>query len=138
MPPSMRKNGPHSPAVSGNLVRMSDKAQPKRKSHKKARPPQPAADGLTIVWMTTFMTAVITEVSAFAIRAYVRWGDPSARLLGMLSSYLLLAGALIGIFLIVLTPIVVRRGRSNPPLAIVIAAYIVGAIPLLAMVMQGT
>jgi hypothetical protein len=117
---------------------MSDKARSKRKSHKKARPPHPAADGLTVVWMTTFMTGIITEVSAFAIRAYVRFGDPSAKLLGMLSSYLLLTAALVGIFLIILTPIVVRRGRSNPPMAVVVAAYVVGAIPLLAMVLQGT
>jgi len=117
---------------------MPDKTRSKHKPRKKDRAPRPAADTLTVVWMTTLITAVITEASAFGIRAFVHFSAPQAQLLKMLSTYFLLTSALIGLFLIVLTPIVVRRGRSNPPLGVVIAAYAVGALPLLAMLVQGT
>jgi hypothetical protein len=117
---------------------MSDKARSKHKTRKKDRAPRPAVDGLTVIWGTTLITCLMTQVTAFALRGYVRFGDPTARLLLMLSSYFLLTSALIGLFLIILTPIVVRRGRSNPPLGVVVAAYALGAVPLLAMILQGT
>jgi hypothetical protein len=117
---------------------MSDKARSKHKSRKKDRPPRPAVDTLTVVWMTTLVTCLMTFVPAMAIRGYVAFGNPDAMLLKMLSAYFLITSALVGLFLIILTPIVVRRGRSNPPLGVVIAAYVLGALPLLAMVVQGT
>jgi hypothetical protein len=115
---------------------MTDKARSKHKPRKKVRAPRPEADGLTVIWATTLITAIIAEVAAFAIRGYVVY-YPQAKLLGMLSNYLLLTAALVGAFLIILTPIVVRRKVSNPPFGVVLTAYIVGAIPWLAMVVEG-
>ena len=117
---------------------MSDKARSKHKTRKKDRAPRPAVDTLTVVWATTLFTGLITLVSAVSIRAYVSFGDPTAKLLGRLSSYFLLTSALIGLFLLILTPIIVHRGRSNPPFALVLTAYAVGAAPWIAMVLQGT
>jgi hypothetical protein len=116
---------------------MSDKARPKHKQRKRNRPPRPEVDVLTVVWTTTLATAVIAEAASFGIRAYVHFSNPQAKLLNMLSAYLLLTAALVGAFLIVLTPIVVRRKVSNPPFGVVLAAYIVGAIPWLTMILQG-
>jgi hypothetical protein len=113
---------------------MSEKARPKHKSRKKDRVAAPPVDGMTVIWMSTFVTALMCEVAAFGILIAV--GFESKALLAMLARYLLLAAALIGLFLIVLTPLVVRRARSNPPMAVVIAAYVVGALPWLAMIQR--
>jgi hypothetical protein len=116
---------------------MSDKTRHKHKPRKKDRPPRPAVDTLTVIWGTTLTTAVIAEAASFGIRSYVTFANPQAKLLNMLSAYLLGTAALVGAFLIILTPIVVRRKVSNPPFGVVLAAYIVGAIPWLAMILQG-
>lgn len=109
----------------------------RRSPRSKQRSATPSPDTLTVIWMTTMATALLCEVGAAAARLYVRFVDPHAKLLQMFSAYLLLTGAVIGFFLIVLTPVVLKRKRSNPPGAIVAAAYIVGAAPWVAMLLQG-
>lgn len=115
------------------MPRDKQRRNPKAKSSL----PKPQVDPLTVIWVTTIATTLMCEVGAGATRIYVRYVDPHARLLEMFSSYLLLTAAVIGFLLILLTPVVVRRKRSNPPGAFVAAAYIVGALPWLAMVLQG-
>ena len=108
---------------------MSDKSRSKHKTRKKDRAPRPAVDGLTIAWAMTLITVVICEVTSLGIRLFI--GFESISPLTLLSNYLLLAAALMGLLLIILTPIVVRMGRSNPPFGVVIAAYVAGAAPWL-------
>ena len=108
----------------------------RRPTKAKSKLPSPQVDPLTVVWVTTIATTLMCEVGAGATRLYVRFVDPHARLLEMFSVYLLLTAAVIGFLLILLTPVVVRRKRSNPPGAFIAAAYIVGALPWLAMLLQ--
>lgn len=109
----------------------------RRPSKSKSKLPSSPADPLTVVWVTTIATTLMCEVGTGATRLYVHFVDPHARLLEMFSVYLLLTAAVIGFLLILLTPVVVRRKRSNPPGAFIAAAYIVGALPWLAMLLQG-
>jgi hypothetical protein len=113
---------------------MSDKSRPKHKPRKKDRAPRPAVDGLTVAWATTLVTVVVCEATALIIRLFI--GFQSTSRLTLLSNYLLLTAALMGPVLIVLTPVVVRRGRSHPPLGVVIAAYLVGAAPWLVIALR--
>ncbi len=115
------------------MPREKQRRNPKAKSNL----PKPQVDPLTVVWVTTIATTLMCEVGAGAARLYVHFADPHARLLEMFSAYLLLTAAVIGFLLMLLTPIVVRRKRSNPPGAFVAAAYIVGGLPWLAMLLQG-
>lgn len=109
-----------------------------KRSGKKHRSPAPPVDALTVGWMTTLVTATACELGAAAARSYVRWSDPGAKLMQMFSAYLLLASALIGIVLLLLTAVVVHAGRSKPPLAVIVTALVVGLAPWIAMVLQGT
>jgi RsiW-degrading membrane proteinase PrsW (M82 family) len=86
--------------------------------------------------MMTLVTALFCEITSACIGFFVRAGDRSAPMLRNFGDYLLLAAAIIGVFLIMMTPIVVRRKRSNPPLGIVIAAFVIGGLPWLTMAMR--
>ncbi|MGC3969818.1 MAG: hypothetical protein QM775_21555 [Pirellulales bacterium] len=110
--------------------------KPRRSSRSKHRAAQPAPDTLTVIWVTMIATVLLCEVGAAASRLYVRFVDSQAKLLFMFSAYLVLTAAIIGFFLILLTPVIVKRKRSNPPGSIVATAYIVGALPWLAMLLQ--
>jgi membrane protein YdbS with pleckstrin-like domain len=108
----------------------------RRSSGAKHRAAAPTPDTLTVIWVTTIATVLLCEVSAAGARLYVRFADPHAKLMHMFSAYLLLTAAIIGFFLILLTPVVVKRKRSNPPPAFVAAAFVIGGIPWIAMLLQ--
>lgn len=117
---------------------MSEKSRDRRrKSLKKDRAAAPVVDPTTVAWMTTLTTGIMCEIGAAATRMYVRWGDPAAKLLNQFSAYLLLAAALIGVVLLVLTALVVRMQRSRPPAAVIVTAIVVGLAPWAAMILQG-
>jgi hypothetical protein len=54
----------------------------------------------------------------------------------MFSGLLLFAAAVIGTALLILTPIIVYRKRSDPPAGLVFFAYVVGVLPWLGMLLQ--
>lgn len=109
-----------------------------RRASKKKFVVRPTVDTLTVAWITMLSTTLMCEIGAAAARLYVGYVDPRAGMMRMFSAYLLLAAAFIGIVLLVTTPIVVKRKRSHPPLALVVFAYVVGALPWLAMLSQLT
>jgi hypothetical protein len=104
---------------------------------RRAHPTAPPVDGLTVGWMTTFITALVCEIGAGALRLYLRFVDAGSGPIRMFSGLLLFAAAVIGIALLILTPVVVSRRRSHPPRGLVVFAYVVGALPWFAMFLQG-
>lgn len=114
------------------------KTKAQRLAAKKKSAPRPAADTLTVGWVTMLSTTLMCEVGSGAARLYVNYVDRDARMLGMFSDYLLLAAAFIGVLLLLLTPVVVKRKKSNPPLPLVLFAYFVGAVPWMVMLSRLT
>lgn len=108
-------------------------AAPHRSKPLKSAPP---VDGLTVGWVTTLITTFVCELGAVAARLYVQYVDAEAKLIGMFSGLLLFAAAVVGVFLLVLTPIVVYRKRSHPPRGIVVFAVVVGVAPWIGMILQ--
>jgi hypothetical protein len=106
--------------------------------NEKARtsPSVPRPDGLTVAWMLTLVTTMMCELCAVASRAYVRFVRPEATTISLLSGVSLFAAAVIGTVLLVMTPIILYRKRSNPPRGIVVAAYVLGVLPWLGMIWQ--
>lgn len=98
---------------------------------------RPPVDGLTVGWMVTLITTFVCLSAVLALRAYVRFGHPGADAVRVFSGLLLFAAAVIGVVLLVLTPVVVRRKRSHPPKGIVCFALLCGAAPWLVMLWQG-
>lgn len=108
-------------------------AAPPRSKRVKSAPP---VDGLTVGWVTTLITTFFCELGAVAARLYVQYVDSEAKLIGMFAGLLLFAAAILGVFLLVFTPIVLYRRRSNPPRGIVVFAVVVGVAPWIGMVLQ--
>ncbi|MBL9091515.1 MAG: hypothetical protein JNL96_09845 [Planctomycetaceae bacterium] len=115
---------------------MSREQQRRKTKTAKKRPPLPEVDTLTVAWMTTLATSSACLFGALLARGYASLIDRSAKMIDLLSAYLLTVAAVIGIVLLILTPIVVRRRRSNPPGYIVAAAFIAGALPWLLILMR--
>lgn len=104
---------------------------------KPVRPKGPPVDGLTVGWMLTLITTIFCLFVAISARAFVRYIQPQAAMIGVLSGLMLFAAAIISLILLVLTPIIVRRKISNPPQGLVVFAYAVGAAPWISMLLQG-
>jgi hypothetical protein len=100
------------------------------------KPTVPRPDGLTIAWMLTLVTTLVCLFAAVLARAYVRFVQPESPTMSLFSGLALFAAAVIGLVLLVMTPIVVYRKRSHPPRGIVIAAYVIGILPWLGMIWQ--
>jgi hypothetical protein len=115
------------------MSKHSEKSKHKQAAH----PPRPPADGLTIGWMLTLITGLACSVGALALRAYVQFIRPGAEMIQVLSGLLLFAAAIVGVVLLILTPIIVQRKRSHPPRWIVRSAYVIGVAPWLFMIWQG-
>lgn len=100
------------------------------------RPERPPVDALTVGWMMTMITTLFCLVAATLARGYVRYYQPGAVMIGTLSGLLLFSGAIIGFLLLALTPVIVKRKKSNPPPGLVFFAYLLGVAPLLGMLLQ--
>lgn len=86
--------------------------------------------------MVTLVTTFVCTLAVLLLRAYVRWWHPGADIVRVFSGLLLFASAVIGIILLVLTPVVVQRKRSHPPKGVVYFALLTGAAPWLVMLWQ--
>jgi hypothetical protein len=102
----------------------------------RSTPSAPRPDGLTVAWMLTLVTTLICLLCAVLSRAYVRLLRPESPTMVLFSGLALFAAAVIGLVLLGLTPVIVYRKRSHPPLGIVVAAYVVGVLPWLGMLWQ--
>ncbi len=91
----------------------------------------------TVLWMLTLLCSLAAEVAAVACYAAARqWPGPPGepRLPRMMAGTLLLAALVSGVVCLVLTPLVWKLRPVKPPLAIVIAAVLVGLAPIVTLV----
>jgi hypothetical protein len=100
-----------------------------------APPESPAAESLTIGWMLCVMTALACEVGLGAA-VWFEKAHPDSQPIHALTGLLLFAGAVIGLLSLVLLPLVVKLRRQKPPLGIMVFAAVVGAAPLVMLVLR--
>src|SRR5690349_7547439 len=99
------------------------KTQDARRKSKPVRQEGPPVDALTVCWMLTMITTLFCLAAATAARAFVRYIRPEAAMISTLSGLMLFAAAVISLILLGLTPVVVKRKKSNPPQGLVFFAY---------------
>jgi hypothetical protein len=123
------------------LLSKKKSIQRKRRAHprqefSRAKPAgdaeSPAAQAITVFWMTSLLATVLAELCGLAARMVVLLVDapPSITLL---SNLLLLVAALAGLVCLALTPAVLRWRRVPPPVAITRFAIGASLLPLAAV-----
>ncbi|HUY35531.1 MAG TPA: hypothetical protein VMV69_22500 [Pirellulales bacterium] len=106
----------------------------KKRSRRPAIGESRAVDAATIGWMLMVMTALVCELG-FAVAHYFAMSEGSGWL-DVLSRILLFAAAVIGFISLLAAPVVIKNRREPPPLGITLFALLVGAAPLLIIVLQ--
>jgi hypothetical protein len=135
---------------SGHFAASENAALVKRAKRKKRPVPSaplahartaPAEDrsvlAVTVLWMLTVLSSLAAEVGALScILAMRLWpvvaGEPDLR--KVMTGALLLAASVTGVLSLAMTPLVWRLRPIKPPLAILIAAVLVGIAPLVTLV----
>jgi hypothetical protein len=118
------------------------KTKPRRRHRKPAVPVRPyseetrAGDATTVAWIVTVVMALLCDLGAAAAHFYSAGYAESPGTL-MFRELLLFAGAVIGIFSLVLLPIMLRVRRVPPPAGVIVFAVCVAAAPLVALVLRG-
>ncbi|MEX0712442.1 MAG: hypothetical protein WD278_08840 [Pirellulales bacterium] len=87
---------------------------------------------LTIGWMLMVVTTLLCEAGSLASH----WVSRGAGTLGVLSGLLLFAACVIGLGVLLLTPVVLKSRRLPPPLPITVFALVVAVAPLATMLLQ--
>ena len=111
----------------------------KRKQRPVARPGTnelPPVETLTIGWMLAVMTTLVCELGVVAARGYLLAIDATARRMEVLAMVLLFAAFVVGSVSLFLGYAVVRARRTLPPRGILIFAAVVGAAPLVTMLIR--
>lgn len=108
----------------------------KRRKKKRTRPDRPTesrrVEVLTVGWSMMVLMTLICEIGAAGAIWYSH-SHPEAQAAGAVSAVLLLETLLVGVLMLVLTPVVVRVRQEKPPRGIVVFAVVVGATPLVGM-----
>ena len=91
---------------------------------------------LTVSWMLTVVTALLCELGTMATNWYV-WFRPEAERVDVLARLLMFAALVIGLISLGLLLLVLRRRQQPPPRGIVAFAAVVGAAPLVAILLGG-
>lgn len=112
----------------------------KRKRQRTAKPASVPASSetqtvemLTVFWMLSLMTGLLCEVGFVLARAYLRLVDPAAARMEILAGMLLFAAAVIGAISLLACGLVVRLRKVPPPRGIIVCGLVIGAAPLVAM-----
>ena len=112
--------------------------QAKKLPKRNAKPPRSretrSTDALTIGWMLMVLTALVCELGFLAARGFA--GPESEGSLAVLMVLLLFASTVIGLGVLLLTPVVLKVRRDPPPRAIVVFSVVVGAAPWALIVFQ--
>jgi hypothetical protein len=90
--------------------------------------------------MLTLVCSLIAHLGALTALAIMRLGPAGAgatKLAARAAGALLLAALVTGILCLLLTPVIWRLRTVKPPLAIVVAAVVVGLAPLVTWVVLG-
>jgi hypothetical protein len=91
-----------------------------------------AADALTSAWMLTALNALVVQVLWIVLRALLHY-NADLQKMQVVASLLLLVAVVLGIAVIVLTPIVYRVRRVPPPRSVSTAALLIGLSPVAAV-----
>lgn len=110
--------------------RNSQQLRPRKTLSRETR----STEALTIGWMLMVVTALVCELGCLASRGFV--GANSEHPLAILNVILLLASVIIGVGILLLTPVVIKARRDPPPRAIVVFSLLVGAAPWALIVFQ--
>jgi hypothetical protein len=96
-----------------------------------------AAVALTVVWMLTCMSTAAAMLMVLIFRLLVI-GFPVAaggrHPLAAVAGVLLFVALMTGVLCLALTPLVYRVRRTRPPRAITIGAVLIGAAPIVTMI----
>ena len=95
-----------------------------------------SVEALTIGWMLCVMTTLVCELGLAAARIYLLTVDSDARWIAALAAMLLFAAALIGLISLLLAWAVVKMRREPPPRGILVFAVVVGAAPVVSMLVR--
>jgi hypothetical protein len=115
----------------------------KRKHNKRptirAKPPESietkGAETLTVAWTVSLTTVLLCDLGAVAAHTYVAF-YPQASLMILLGGLLLFAGAVVGMLLIGLLPILYRVRQVAPPRGLVGFGVLIAAAPILALLIR--
>jgi hypothetical protein len=114
------------------------KRKRKQRGREQARPPasrgtveSPIGDAVTIAWTVAVTMLVACDVTAAAAHLYYVQ-HPQSKGAAALGGLMLLAGAIIGLGALALTPVVYRLRRSPPPTGFSVFAVCAAVAPILA------
>lgn len=89
------------------------------------------AEAVTVGWVLCLLTTAATELAGVLTRVlHTTYGSER---LNMLSGLLLLAAAISGLFLLALTPVTVKLRNDPLPQPLIVAALLMGVVPLLTL-----
>ncbi len=91
---------------------------------------------LTVAWMLAVFTTLACELGFAATRGYLLATDGPPGRLGALVGMLLFAALVVGLVAIGLGMVVIRQRRPAPPQGIVVFSMVVGALPIVAVVLR--
>lgn len=120
------------------MVKSKSSRTPKRRHQPSGGPPfeeDRVTEFLTVTWMMTVVTALVCELGIAATTWYVRL-RPEAERIAILAGLLMFAALVIGLMSLGLLVLVLRRRRVPPPRGIIVFAAVVGAAPLVALLLR--
>jgi hypothetical protein len=110
---------------------------PKRPKKIIAAPPaeSPAADFMTVGWLVAVLTTLMCELLSVAAQWFAR-SSPENATINVFAGFVLFASVTTGLVTLLLTPIVVWSRRVRPPVGITVFAVVVGAAPLVILLLR--
>lgn len=122
---------------------MTKKEKNKKKSRKpmqhKKRVPQPvetrASEALTVCWGVTLTILIVCNVIVIGSQLYVSW-YPEAKRTAIFGDLLLLAGSMVGVFSLVLLPLLYRVRQIPPPNGVAVFGACLAIAPILGLLMK--
>lgn len=110
------------------------------KQLKRRKQRQPVAttrsvEALTIGWMMMVFTALACELIALLSWLYLVQVDRQAAAIQLMCNLFIFAAAVIGLFSLLVCPVVLRSRRVPPPRSIVVFSLVVGFAPLIALML---
>jgi len=112
--------------------------QAKKPLKRNAKPPRSretrSIDALTIGWMLMVFTTLVCEIGFVATRAFA--GADAEGMLAVLMGMLSFASVVIGLGVLLLTPVVIKARRDPPPRGVILFSVAVGVAPWALIVFQ--
>jgi len=123
-----------------SISAMAKKNKPLRKKkhadrHASAPVETRGSESLTVFWVVTVLTVMLTNVLAIAAHFY-QLANPDAELIALLKGLMLFSGSLVGLVSLVVLPILYRVRQSRPPRGLAVFGACAAAAPILALLVQ--